>query len=236
VECQHSLINGLELSLGVVCTNGYIAGVISRHENITEDRQYQVKCCGYASNLRSCTGTYSTFCEPNGWIPFTSHLPGTEVVSTANLHDISLGVDCGAGYMVGLRRAHNSNTEDEIYEYKCFYPPGYSPGTFSECTTGGYDVPCNAGGWGGTPSTAASCRFSGVNPKDVSIGINCGEGYLVGVSSYHDNVSEDRSYQYKCCYPPGVNAGTFSQCIGGQFTWCTPGGFNGIPATPPKYF
>jgi len=72
-----------------------------------------------------------------------------------------------------------------------------------------------------------TCRTTGtVNAFDKASGVNCGEGYLAGVTSYHVDSYEDRRYSYKCCFPEGTNPDTMTTCTYGTTgTSCTPSGW-----------
>nr|VFK21728.1 MAG: Dermatopontin [Candidatus Kentron sp. LFY] len=71
-----------------------------------------------------------------------------------------------------------------------------------------------------------TCRASGWSGWDSATGVNCGEGYLAGIRSYHKNHNEDRSFQYKCCFPEGTNPNTMTTCSGNYNTsWCVPSGW-----------
>ena len=70
-----------------------------------------------------------------------------------------------------------------------------------------------------------TCKRSGWSNWDNGIGVNCGEGYLAGIRSYHHDHYEDRRFEYKCCFPEGTNPNTMTTCSAGHNTSCTPSGW-----------
>nr|VFK78028.1 MAG: Dermatopontin [Candidatus Kentron sp. SD] len=70
-----------------------------------------------------------------------------------------------------------------------------------------------------------TCKRSGWSSWDSGTGVNCGEGYLAGIRSYHHNSPEDRRFEYKCCFPEGTNPNTMTTCSAGHNTSCTPSGW-----------
>lgn len=79
------------------------------------------------------------------------------------------------------------------------------------------------GGGGGAHVT---CVVTGwVNDMDHGVGIDCGEGYLAGTTSYHDDHYEDRRFRYKCCFPAGTDSSTMVTCEGSDNGICTPVGW-----------
>lgn len=55
-------------------------------------------------------------------------------------------------------------------------------------------------------SNGASCYWTGyINGFDEPIAFTCPANYYMGgISSYHDNRSEDRRFNVQCCYPYGM--------------------------------
>lgn len=75
-------------------------------------------------------------------------------------------------------------------------------------------------------AAAPTCVTTGyINVFDGGVGINCGEGYLAGTMSYHNNFNEDRRFAFKCCFPPGANSATMTTCSAGDSASCTPVGW-----------
>ena len=69
-----------------------------------------------------------------------------------------------------------------------------------------------------------NCVWKGFNPNyDASWGVDCGDGYLAGIKSYHHNHYEDRRYKFKCCYPKTKNENSFKKCETGYTqSFCNP--------------
>jgi|SRR6056297_614920 len=55
-----------------------------------------------------------------------------------------------------------------------------------------------------------------VNNFDYGVSVVCGEGYLAGIRSYHDDDTEDRRFMFKCCFPEGADPNTMVTCEGGN--------------------
>lgn len=93
--------NEWDRNLDFTCpTNQVLAGFGSYHDNDTEDRRYQFRCCSVASSGFFVTGTRYT-----GW---------------GNDMDGVLDTQCGRGeMMVGLNSYHDNDKEDRRFRLRC---------------------------------------------------------------------------------------------------------------------
>jgi len=76
----------------------------------------------------------------------------------------------------------------------------------------------------GKPGLKGSCQISEWSEWDKGSGVDCGEGYLAGIVSWHNNSREDRRFAYKCCFPAGVSQ-SMHVCIGEDQEGCVPSGW-----------
>ena len=97
----------------------------------------------------------------------------SEANSSCNHYDKYHNFVCPAGQSVYRVYGHHDNgREDRKYCYNCRYE-----GNQAECYQTGY-----------------------VNDWDAPVATLCRPNYYIaGVRSYHDNVREDRRFDYKCC-------------------------------------
>jgi len=197
-----------------------IAGVTSYHDNSYEDRRFRFKCCELQADMTKYyminkdswsaykntmdaqllvwAGTNRAFCGVSSfhnndyedrvyrfkecWSSNDAVVTGSIWYSGWTTYDLPINLVCPDNKVLRhINSIHNNNYEDRIFQIGC------------QDFVGGATDMCF---W--TPD---------VNNWDMAFDFECPSQYVLkGISSYHDNTTEDRRWKFYCCRWKFVNS------------------------------
>ncbi len=220
-----------EEAWGIHCGEGFIAGISSKYDDDANARMFMVKC-GYNQGMdngsveicRDQGDDPDDFCTVSG-----ETAPGVTCNdwTTENQEDYSSGIDCGQGYLAGVKAYDQdtdfgSSADDSKWQYQCCYPEGMNENSQDHCrgelnADSGDDQACMSTDANNDPYNITS--WTSPNEWRQGSAVDCGNGFLVGMRSYHSGEpEEDRKFRYQCALRT-VNTEKREYCLANGNDW-----------------